>query len=106
MKLRNVLFVSSAIAMTMLAVATPSHADSAMNACIDAFVSEHVPKDRSLIIRKYRSNTTYGTARAERIQLSAKGARSGTQIATATCVVDGSTIALERGPETTKIAAR
>lgn len=106
MKSRNVLALSVAIATMASIAATPSRADSAMDACIDAFVSEHVPKDRAVKIRKYRSTGSFVTARTGRIMLTAKGAKSGTQIASASCVVDGRTVSLEPGAHLPKVAAR
>lgn len=106
MKSRTVFAASVAITTLALTLATPSRADSAMDACIDAFVSEHVPKDRTVKVRKYRSTGSFAAARTGRILLSAKGAKSGTMIASASCSVDGSTVSLDSGTEATKVAAR
>ena len=105
MKSRNVLSISSAFA-TLLIAATPSasYADSAMDACIEAFVAEHVPKDRTVRVRTYRSAGAYANGPSARIFLNAKGARSGTQIAAATWIVDGSSISLECARGSTEIA--
>lgn len=65
-----------------------SHADSAMDACIKAFVEERVPKDRTIKIRKLEGSSTAMLApHPRRITLTATGAKSGTRIASATCVV-------------------
>lgn len=95
MTTRTFLKISSATLFVMCA-AVPAHADPAMDACIDTFVAEHVPKDRALKIRKLGSTSAASAKREERVLLTAKGARSGTSIATAICVVsgDGQSVAL------------
>lgn len=104
MTLRTVLKISSAtLLLTCGAVA--AHADQAMDACIDAFVSEHVPKDRALKIRKVGSYAA-PTKRGERITLTAKGARSGAAIAEATCVVSGDSVELYEHSATIAANAR
>ena len=106
MKSRNVLSISSAFATLLIATApSASYADATMDACIEAFVAEHVPKDRKVRVRTYRSTGSYGSPASERILLNAKGAKSGTQIAAATCIVDGSSISLESTSEPTTVAS-
>ncbi len=102
MSQRTVMKISCATLLLMCA-AMPARADSAMDACIDAFVAEHVPKDRTVKIRKL--GTSQAIKGEERILLTAKGARSGTSIAAAKCVVssDGENVALY--DERTTIAA-
>ena len=106
MKSRNVLSISSPFATLLIAATpSPSYADSGMDACIEAFVAEHVPKDRTVRVRTYRSAGAYASGPSGRITLNAKGARSGTQIAAATCIVDGSSISLESTSEPTTVAS-
>jgi hypothetical protein len=106
MKSRKILSISSALATLLIAAApSASYADAAMDACIEAFVAEHVPKDRKVRVRTYRSAGAYPSPSSGRILLNAKGAKSGTQIAAATCIVDGSSISLESASEPTKVAS-
>lgn len=98
---RTVCLLSSALLLVALGSASLSRADSAMDACIDAFIHEHVPKDRALKIRKFGSSSAaLAPKRAERITLTAKGARTGTQIAAATCIVSGGSVTLESSAAT------
>lgn len=88
MKSRTVLSIS--VLASIFAGLTPMaiHADSAMDACIKAFVEERVPKDRAIKIRKLSGpSTSVATPQSGRITLTASGAKSGTRIASATCVV-------------------
>jgi|GEM_PF-1598717 hypothetical protein len=81
-----------------LALGTPAaRADDVMNACIDAFVAQHVPKDRTVRIRKIDATSPFTGVRAQRITLEAKGARSGKTFAAATCIVssDGKSVMLK-----------
>jgi hypothetical protein len=82
----------SAIASAIVAAAPlPATAkDAAMDACIQAFIAERVPKDRAVQIRKSTASSSFAQSRAQRITLTAHGAKSGTEIASATCVVDSS----------------
>lgn len=107
MTMRSVLKSSAVTLLTMCAV-FPANADPAMDACIDAFVAEHVPKGRAVKIRKLGASASGWTKREERILLTAKGARSGTSIAAATCLVsgDGETIALHEHAATVAANAR
>jgi hypothetical protein len=97
MKSRTVLSISTLA--SILAGLTPMqiHADPAMDACIKAFVEERVPKDRAIKIRKLEGpSTSLVASQSGRITLTASGAKSGTRIASATCVVseDGDSVAL------------
>jgi hypothetical protein len=105
MSMRTLLPITSATMLLMLGAGPAAHADAAMEACIDAFVAEHVPKDRKLKIRRVGPFNTSAT-REERITLTAKGARSGTPLAAATCIVsgDGSSVTLQAGSPTTVAA--
>ena len=106
MKSRNSLSIPSAFAALLIAAApSAGYADAAMDACVEAFVAEHVPKDRKVRVRTYRSAGSYASPSSGRIFLNAKGAKSGTQIAAATCIVDGSSISLESTSEPTKVAS-
>lgn len=97
MKSRTILSISTLASIFAGLTPMTIHADSAMDACIKAFVEERVPKDRAIKIRKLTGSSTSGAApQSGRITLTASGAKSGTRIASATCVVtgDGDSIAL------------
>jgi len=102
MTMRARLSITSAALLLTLSAAPAAHADPAMNACIDAFVAKHVPDRRLKIRRVGPLNTASSATREERITLTAKGARSGTRLATATCIVngDGSSVTLADAPTT------
>jgi hypothetical protein len=106
MNMRKRICLSSTTALIILAM-TPnaSYADAAMDACIQAFVAERIPKDRTIKIRKF-SGSNPSTA-AERITLTAKGAKSGTEIASATCIVSdgGASISLHETQDSTAATA-
>lgn len=88
MKPRTALSILSCAAILSSLAPMTSHADSAMDACIKAFVEERVPKDRTIKIRKREGSSTAMLApHSRRITLTATGAKSGTRIASATCVV-------------------
>jgi hypothetical protein len=88
------------IAATLALAAAPltseadARSEAAMTTCIDLFVAANLPKEQPIVIRKVESEP--GQRRAERITLTARGAKSGRQIARATCTVDrdGQVIAL------------
>jgi hypothetical protein len=84
-----------AIVGTLMLAATPlaSHAGSnqAINACVKSFVDTYIPKDR--VVRVHKHQPTLGPLgiHNERkgsytIALSARGARSGKEIAQARCI--------------------
>jgi guanyl-specific ribonuclease Sa len=104
MKSRKTIALSTMATLAIAAAPMTSHADNALNACINAFIDQHVPKDRELIVRKIDATGPFSTSRSK-IQLSARGARSGEQIALATCIVDGSTVSILEAGAREKIAA-
>ena len=73
-----------------LAQAEVAHYDAAMDACISAFVSSSLEKERPYTVQKQESTTTPLDlqARAYRISLTATGKTSGRKVAKATCIVD------------------
>ena len=104
MSMRTLLPTTSAAVLLILSAAPAAHADAAMDACIDAFVAEHVPKDRKLKIRRVGPFNTSATGE-ERITLTAKGARSGTPLASATCIVNGDGSSVTLADASTTVAA-
>jgi hypothetical protein len=102
-------FLSIATFATICAAAAPTavHAESAMDACIKAFVEERVPKDRPIKIRKLQGVSTSSGSQSGRITLTANGAKSGAQIASASCVVSnsGESVALHDARKTSKLAS-
>jgi hypothetical protein len=106
MKSRTVLSISTLVSIFASLTSMSIHADSTMDACIKAFVEERVPKDRTIKIRKL-STTALVAAQSGRITLTASGARSGTRIASATCMVTegGDSVALYDAPAPSKLAS-
>ena len=106
MKSRNVLSISTLASIFAGLTPLTIHADSTMDACIKAFVEERVPKDRTFKIRKL-STTSLVAPQSGRITLTASGARSGTRIASATCVVTegGDSVALYDAPTPSTLAS-
>jgi len=107
--------LSIAAATVALAVpfATQAHNyDAAMDACINAFVSENLPKEQRVKVQKEEvaDSPLSIHSRAYKIVVSAKGVESGKYLARGTCVVDrsGAVIALNGKPltEKQKLAAR
>jgi len=101
MSKRNVyIHLVATTAATLAFSATPAvtHADAVMDACIEAFVAQRVPKDRPVRVRKFgAASPYYGAPTEQKITLTAKGAKSGTQIASATCIAsaDGKSVSLQ-----------
>ncbi|HMN46159.1 MAG TPA: hypothetical protein PKE27_16390 [Povalibacter sp.] len=97
-----------ALVVSALLLATPalSHAsqDVPVNACVKAFVSTSLEKERPFTVQTEESVATPldHAARAFRISLKATGKHSGKQVAKATCVVDrnGVVLALNGKPYT------
>jgi hypothetical protein len=73
-----------------------AHSDAAMDACINAFVSSSLEKERPYTVQKTESAASPLDlqARAYRIALTATGKTSGKKVAKATCVVDRSGVVL------------
>jgi hypothetical protein len=108
MNSRTALTILSCSAVLTLAAAPLSGyagSDPTMDACIEAFIAERVPKNRALTIRKIDlTNSFYSQARTQRITLTATGKNSGTKFASAVCIVDesGDSVSLlEAGHDTT-----
>jgi len=80
-----------------VADSTPAAATTAMDACIKAFISTAVPKDRQVALRtETRGVTMMPRTRPYSIALTATSRNSGKQLAAATCRTDrnGTVIAL------------
>lgn len=73
-----------------------AHSDAAMDACVNAFVSSSLEKERPYTVQKNESAASPldQHARAYRIALTATGKTSGKKVAKATCVVDRSGVVL------------
>jgi hypothetical protein len=73
-----------------------AHSDAAMDACVNAFVSSSLEKERPYTVQKSESAASPldQHARAYRIALTATGKTSGKKVAKATCVVDRSGVVL------------
>jgi hypothetical protein len=108
MKSRTVLSISTLALIFAGLTPMTIHADSAMDACIKAFVEQRVPKDRAIKIRKFAGpSSLVATPQSERITLTASGAKSGTPIASAKCVVTdgGDSVALYDAQTPSKLAS-
>lgn len=84
------------ISTMLLAAPIVSHAsDAATNACVTAFVSSSIEKDRPYTVKtKEPTASRYQAARTYRVSLEAKGKQSGKTLAQAECVVDRSGVVL------------
>lgn len=87
--------------------------DSAMDACIEAFVSEQVPLNHPLKIvkRDLASGDTlsrWNFPQRSTIEISAKGARTGQDYGSASCVVDrrGEVVAMQINADRVRMARR
>jgi hypothetical protein len=72
-------------------------AEQAMDACVQAFIAAHLPKEQPVVIDKRNvANLRPDTHRNYRVELIATGRTSGRQIAKGSCVAnrDGEVIAL------------
>lgn len=66
-----------------------TRSDVAMDACVKAFVSTNLEKERPFTVRKEESTSpTDMYSRAYRIRMTAVGKDTGKRVAQATCVVD------------------
>jgi predicted Zn-dependent protease len=102
---------ASPLAMASLAAvltAPLSHAEPALDACIQAFVQSTLPPDQPVKIRKMSDASspldTYGATRE--VLIDARITRTGQRIAQATCTVNwkGEVIALNGAPYKQRIA--
>jgi hypothetical protein len=106
--------LSIAAATVMLAVPFTSQAandDAAMDACINAFVAQNLPKEQPVkAVRKEEvaASPVAIHARSYKIVVSATGVESGKRLARGTCIVnrDGEVVALNGKPLQTKLASR
>lgn len=106
--------LSIVAATVMLAAPFTSQAandDAAMDACINAFLSQNLPKEQP--VKEVRKEEVAASpisihARAYKIVVSATGVESGKRIARGTCTVSrsGEVIALDGKALPTKLASR
>lgn len=86
------------ISAALLATPALSHAsqETAMNACVQAFVSSNLEKERPYTVKTQQAVQTPldQHVRSYRVSLKATGKTSGKQLAKATCVVDRSGVVL------------
>lgn len=87
--------------------------DKAMDACIEAFVSEQVPLNHPLRIRKVDTSSgdtlsRWNFPRRSTVEVSAKGTRTGTDYGSATCVVDrrGELVAMQMNSDRVRMVSR
>jgi hypothetical protein len=95
MNTRTQSFLITALLLTA-PMLTQANSDAAMDACVKAFVSTSLEKERPFSVRKEESvdSPIDQHSRAYRISLKAVGKHSGKQVAKATCVVDRSGVVL------------
>lgn len=96
----NAVARTRALVISALLLSTPalSHAsqEAALNACVKAFVSSSLEKDRPFTVQTRESAETPldQQVRAYRIAVKATGKHSGKQVAKGTCVVDRNGVVL------------
>jgi hypothetical protein len=106
--------LSIAAATVLMSVPFTSQAgndDAAMDACINAFVAQNLPKEQPVkAVRKedVAASPISIHARAYKIVVSATGVESGKRFARGTCIVNraGEVVALNGKPLSTKLASR
>ena len=93
------MMIGIAIPLCLSTTLSVADSDVAMNACVQAFVSSTVPKDRPVSVRTESSSSILQRRRPYQIALKAT-TRSGKQLATATCRTDrdGTVIAMNGKP--------
>lgn len=112
---KRILLTVGALSVLGLSVtanaATKAQTENAMNACIEAFVSEQLPQNHPLRIVKRDISTRDTLSRwsfpqRSKIEVSAKGRRSGQDFGSATCVVDrkGELVAMEINDDGVRVA--
>jgi hypothetical protein len=95
---RKLILVTASL--PLFAAPAISHADAAaaMNACVNAFASANLPKEQKVRLKTLSPDRSPWDvhARYYRITLSAKGAESGKEIATGSCIMkfDGTVVAV------------
>lgn len=106
---------SVAIAVATFALAAPftsqaNSSDTAMDACISAFVAANLPKEQPVRVQKEAaaSSPLAVYSRGYKIIVTAKGMESGKYLARGTCTVDrdGQVTALNGKPLAEKLASR
>jgi hypothetical protein len=81
------MMIGIAVPLCLTATLSVADSDAAMNACVKAFISTSVPKDRTVAVRTESSASLLQRRRPYAIALTATS-RTGQQLATATCRAD------------------
>lgn len=85
---RQVLLAIGSAVLLASPLATQARDKVGMDACIDAFVTEQIPSGHPLKIVKRDSSDRFISPPVSKIEISAKGRRSGESYGAATCVVN------------------
>ena len=81
--------VSACVAVAVLPAAAHDRGDAAMDACIEAFVTDELPQGRKIeIVKRDSGSSLVSGAGPITVSVSAKGERSGRSYGSAECVVD------------------
>lgn len=112
MKARMTLAMVGTMAFAGAPLASHAGSNQALDACVKTFVANYIPKDR--VVRVYKDRPTPGPLAllqdARRgvytIALSARGKRSGKEIAQARCIASsrGDVIVMDNPPTNTYVA--
>jgi hypothetical protein len=100
-KLNRAILISVAMPLCMASALSVADSTTAMDACVKAFVSTSLAKDRSVAVRtESRMSSILTVRRPYAISLTATGKDSGKKLAKATCVADrnGTVLALNGKP--------
>jgi hypothetical protein len=106
-RVRNkILLVIGSAALLAAPIASQAKDQVAMDACINAFVNEQLPKNHPLKIVKRDTTNHWHFPRSSLVELSAKGRRTGTNYGSATCLVSakGEVVAMEIHSERVRYA--
>lgn len=100
--------VAACMAVTALPAAAHERNQTAMDACIQAFVAEELPQGRKIeIVKRDTSSSVLSSGEGPRtVLVSAKGKRSGRSYGSARCVVknDGEILAMYVRAERSQLA--
>ena len=112
MKARVGLTMLGALMLTAVPFASHAGPNKALDACVSSFIDTYIPKDRTVRVRKYhppRSSLAaqYSNKSTYTIALSARGTRSGKELAQARCVASnrGDVIVLDSPAPDTYVAS-
>lgn len=108
---KPMMLITACAALTAIPAATNAAEPSAMDTCIQTFVSEQLPQGRKIeVVKREMSPLYWGSARPAQIKVTARSKRTGREITSATCLLDrhgglvamhvqGERIRLARGDE-------